>query len=165
MAGYHGFAHIDLTSLAEERMGFLCAHHRHSIEEQDEQTLIKTWFQWMEQAESHYFHRDWQQALPLMGGAFDLATILIKRLDDETMVNTMLCLSAIFSSNVLHHMQREEEADRVILYTQALLAEQPVPEVKELTHVVADEDCHGTFVQHHLNVSLHQRHYQSPVLH
>ena len=146
-------------------MGFLCAHHRHLIEEQDEQAIIKTWFQWMERAENPYNEKDWQQALPLIGGAFDLAAVLIKRLDDQPMINTMLCLSAIFSSNVLHHMRREEESDRVILYTQALLAEQPKREVGELNQVVADEESHDTFVQHHLNLSLHQRHYQSQVLH
>lgn len=148
-------------------MAFICQHHRKKYENLADQDLINYWFHWMQGSEKPYQKREWKDALPFVGGAFDLATMLIKRNPEAPLVLNLMSLSAIYVSNILHHMDREEESDQVILYTQSLLAEKTFDAQSGSGHfhTLCDESAHTDFVKSHLNMHLYQREYMSAALH
>jgi len=148
-------------------MAFICQQHRKKYENLGDQDLINYWFHWMQGSETPYQNKEWKNALPFVGGAFDLATMLIKRNPDAPLILNLMSLSAIYASNILHHMDREEESDQVILYTQELFLEEKPATLNDSKYfkTLCDESAHNDFVKSHLNMHLYQREYISESLH
>ncbi|WP_293268474.1 hypothetical protein [Neptunomonas sp.] len=152
-------------------MQFICPKHRSQYASATENELINYCFHWMQESEKHYKDREWEKVLPYVGSAYDIANMLIERGGFNRLSLSLMMLSAMYLSNVFHHMGREEDADMVLIFAYNCLVKNKLTEqiktnqALDYAEQLMDEPSHGHVLHSQLNMKLHQRSYQTHALH
>lgn len=145
-------------------MEFICSNHRRKYLSLPDNELIYFCLHWMQLSETPYTERNWQQALPYIGSAYDLASMLVERDHTLGLHQQLLALSAIYLSNIFHHMGREEEADTILLYTHSQLGNTSTS-LDCWQAELLNENVHSELLENHLNVKLLARDYSHHAVH
>ncbi|MGY8870732.1 MAG: hypothetical protein ACKVJE_09855 [Pseudomonadales bacterium] len=152
-------------------MQFICPKHRSQYASATENELINYCFHWMQESEKHYKNREWAKVLPYVGSAYDIANMLMERGSHNRLPSSLMMLSAMYLSNVFHHMDREEDADMVLIFAYNHLAKNKLAKqvrtdkTLDYAEYLMDEPSHGHILQSQLNMEMHQRSYDSQLLH